>query len=91
MPAAAGDERPPAVLEAAVVARPDPKWGESPCAFIELHGEIDERDIISYCRQHLAHYKVPRSVVFGPLPKTATGKVLKGVLRQRAKALALLI
>ncbi len=85
--------RHPGVLEAAVVARPDPQWGESPCAFIAVGEEvkIDERDIISFCRQHLAHYKVPKSIVFGPLPKTSTGKIQKDVLRERAKTLALLI
>jgi fatty-acyl-CoA synthase len=83
----------PAVLEAAVVARPDPKWGESPCAFVDLRPGvvIDEREIVSFCRQHLAHYKVPKGVVFGPLPKTATGKVRKSELRERAAALDLLI
>jgi fatty-acyl-CoA synthase len=82
-----------AVLEAAVVARPDPKWGESPCAFVALRPDMDvsERDIISFCRQRLAHYKVPKSVVYGPLPRNAAGKVQKGVLRERAKSLTLLV
>ena len=86
-------QRHPAVLEAAVVARPDPKWGESPCAFVALRpgAVIDEREIVAFCRQHLAHYKVPKSVVFGPLPRTATGKIRKSELRERASALALLI
>jgi len=85
--------RHPAVLEAAVVAMPDAKWGESPCAFIVLRAEVevDERDLISFCRQHLAHYKVPKSIVYGPMPKTLTGKIQKNVLRERARALALLI
>jgi len=85
--------RHPAVLEAAVVAKPDPKWGESPCAFVTLRDDLalDERDIISFCRQHLAHYKVPRSIVFGPLPKSAGGTVQKSLLRERAKQLGLLI
>jgi fatty-acyl-CoA synthase len=85
--------RHPAVLEVAVVARPDPKWGESPCAFITLRPDttLGEREVIAFCRLHLAHYKVPRSVVYGPLPKTAIGKVQKNVLRERAKALSLLI
>ena len=85
--------RHPAVLDAAVVAMPDPRWGESPCAFIALRPdvEIDERDIISFCRQHLAHYKVPKSIVFGPLPRSGTNKVRKNVLRERAKQLALLV
>jgi fatty-acyl-CoA synthase len=84
--------RHPAVLEVAVVARPDPKWGESPCAFITLKPDatLGEREVIAFCRQHLAHYKVPRSVVYGPLPKTAIGKVQKNVLRERAKSLSLL-
>jgi fatty-acyl-CoA synthase len=82
-----------AVLEAAVVSRPDPKWGESPCAFVTLKPgfTVTEREFVSFCRQHLAHYKVPRSVVLGELPKTATGKVRKDVLRERAKALTLLV
>jgi fatty-acyl-CoA synthase len=85
--------RHPAVLEVAVVARPDPKWGESPCAFVTLKPDtqLAEREMIAFCRQHLAHYKVPRSVVYGPLPKTSTGKIQKGVLRERAKTLSLLI
>jgi fatty-acyl-CoA synthase len=84
--------RHPAVLEAAVVARPDPKWGESPCAFVTLRAEaeLDERDLIAFCRQHLAHYKVPRSIVYGTLPKTSTGKIQKSLLRERARELALL-
>jgi fatty-acyl-CoA synthase len=81
--------RHPKVLEAAVVARPDPKWGESPCAFVTLRdGESAEAaEIIAFCRDKLAHYKAPRSVVFGPLPKTSTGKIQKFVLRERAAAL----
>ena len=80
----------PAVLEAAVVARPDHKWGETPCAFVqlkELHPEIGEDDLISFCRNNLAHYKAPKTVVFGPLPKTSTGKVQKFKLRERAREL----
>ncbi len=85
--------RHPAVIEAAVVAKPDPKWGESPCAFVTLRDDLplDERDVISFCRQHLAHYKVPRSIVFGPLPKSAGGSVQKSLLRERAKQLGLLV
>ncbi len=82
--------RHPAVLEAAVVAMPDPKWDEAPCAFIELRadaGAVDERDIIDYCRDNIAHYKAPRRVVFGPLPKTSTGKIRKFELRERARHL----
>ncbi|MDO8607252.1 MAG: acyl-CoA synthetase [Phaeospirillum sp.] len=79
----------PAVLEAAVVARPDEKWGETPCAFISLKegAEVAEADIIAFCRERMAHFKLPRTVVFGPLPKTSTGKVQKFQLRQMAKDL----
>jgi len=78
--------RHPKVLEAAVVARPDDKWGESPCAFVTLKqgANADEDEVIDFCRQNLAGFKIPRKVVFGPLPKTATGKIQKFVLRQRA-------
>jgi fatty-acyl-CoA synthase len=81
--------RHPKVLEAAVVARPDPKWGESPCAFVALRdGEsATAEEIVAFCRDRLAHYKVPRSVIFGPLPKTSTGKIQKFVLREQAAAL----
>ena len=80
--------RHPAVLEAAVVARPDPQWGETPCAFVTLKdgADADAAHIIAFCRQRLAHFKAPRHVVFGPLPKTSTGKIQKFVLRERAKA-----
>jgi fatty-acyl-CoA synthase len=79
--------RHPAVLEAAVVAKLDTRWGETPCAFVTLkHGHAaDADDIIAFCRSHMAHYKAPRHVVFGPLPKTSTGKIQKFVLRERAK------
>jgi len=78
-----------AVLEAAVVARPDAKWGETPCAFVTLKdgAAATEADILAFCREHLAGFKVPKTVVFGPLPKTATGKIQKFVLRDRAKQL----
>jgi fatty-acyl-CoA synthase len=82
--------RHPAVLEAAVVARPDEKWGETPCAFVTLKPGADPvtpQDIMAFCRERLAHYKLPRTVVFGPLPKTSTGKIQKNVLRDQAKAL----
>lgn len=81
--------RHPAVLEAAVAAMPDDKWGETPCAFVTLHGdaEISEQDIIDYCRDNMARFMAPRKVVFGPLPKTSTGKIQKFELRQRAKRL----
>jgi fatty-acyl-CoA synthase len=79
----------PAVQLAAVVARPDEKWGETPCAFIQLKpGENPTADeIIAFCRDQVAHYKAPRTVVFGPLPTTATGKIQKFTLRERARAL----
>ncbi|HEV2336158.1 MAG TPA: acyl-CoA synthetase [Stellaceae bacterium] len=83
--------RHPMVMEAAVVARPDETWGESPCAFVTLKadaGEIAPADIIAWCRANLAHYKAPRSIVFGPLPKTSTGKIQKYALRERAKETA---
>ncbi len=79
--------RHPAVLEAAVVARPDAIWGETPCAFVTLKPEAAAAadDIIAFCRAHLAHFKAPRAVIFGPLPKTSTGKIQKYLLRERAK------
>ena len=75
-----------AVQAAAVVAKPDEKWGEVPCAFIELHpgAEISQDEIIAHCREHLAHYKAPRHVVFCDLPKTSTGKIQKFKLRETA-------
>ena len=77
-----------AVLEAAVVARPDPLWGETPCAFVTLkpEGNTSAEEIIAFCRERLAHFKAPRTVIFGPLPKTSTGKIQKFVLRERARA-----
>ena len=77
------------VLEAAVAARPDQKWGESPCAFITLKdGETSsETEIIDFCRNNMARFKVPRTIVFGDLPKTSTGKIQKFILRERAKEL----
>ncbi len=81
--------RHPAVLEAAVVARPDDKWGESPCAFVTLKdgAAAGEAEIVAWCRDRMAHFKAPRTVVFGPLPKTSTGKIQKFTLRDRARAL----
>jgi fatty-acyl-CoA synthase len=78
--------RHPAVFAAAVVAQPDPVWGELPCAFVELkpRTEASEAEIIEHCRANLAHYKAPKTVVFGPLPKTSTGKIQKYLLRQRS-------
>ncbi len=72
--------RHPAVLAAAVVAKPDEKWGETPCAFLEVEGRAPRptpEDIVAHCKQHLAGFKVPRAVVFGELPKTSTGKIQK--------------
>jgi len=82
--------RHPSVLEAAVVAKPDPMWGETPCAFVTLKPDVTAtaEEIISFCRQRLAHFKAPRTVIFGPLPKTSTGKIQKFVLRERAKPAA---
>jgi len=82
--------RHPEIMEAAVVARPDPVWGESPCAFVTLKPDVDPvsaDDIIAWCRSNLAHYKVPRRIIFGPLPKTSTGKIQKFELRDRAKGI----
>jgi fatty-acyl-CoA synthase len=81
--------RHPAVLEAAVVARPDERWGESPCAFVTLKAgaEASESELIEHCRAVLAHFKCPKAVVFTELPKTSTGKVQKNLLRERARAL----
>ena len=70
--------------------RPDGRWGETPCAFVTLKPAsepVSAEDIIAWCRANLAHYKVPRSVVFGPLPKTSTGKIQKFELRERAKGI----
>ena len=79
-----------AVLAAAVVAMPDPKWGETPCAFVEVKegAGLTEAEIIEHCRAGLARFKVPKVVVFGPLPRTSTGKIQKFVLRQQAKSAA---
>ena len=79
--------RHPAILEAAVVAKPDEKWGETPCAFVTLHetGSASEEEIIEFCRAHMAGFKVPKTVIFGPLPKTSTGKIQKFALRDLAR------
>jgi len=81
--------RHPAILEAAVTAMPDEKWGETPCAFVTLHAnaEASEQEIIDYCRANMARFKAPRKVVFGLLPKTSTGKIQKFELRERARQL----
>jgi fatty-acyl-CoA synthase len=81
--------RHPAVLEAAVVARPDSHWGETPCAFVTLKAgkTATAEELIAFCRANMAHFKAPKTVVFAELPKTSTGKIQKFVLRERAKAL----
>ena len=78
----------PAVMAAAVVALPDPKWGEVPAAFVELRdgATVTEAELITHCREHLAGFKSPKKVIFGPLPKTSTGKIQKFVLREQAKS-----
>jgi fatty-acyl-CoA synthase len=80
--------RHPAVLAAAVVAKPDPKWGETPCAFLELKqgAHVTSEEIIAFCKLHMAHFKVPRTVIFGEVPKTSTGKIQKFELRKQASA-----
>jgi len=81
----------PDIMEAAVVAAPDEKWGEVPVAFVTLKpdaGEVDVVNIISFCRDHMAHFKAPKRVVFGPLPKTSTGKIQKFNLREQAEKLS---
>ena len=79
----------PDIQAAAVVARPDEKWGETPCAFVELRegATVSEEDIIAFAREHLAGFKAPRTIVFCELPKTSTGKIQKFALREQAKAL----
>jgi fatty-acyl-CoA synthase len=78
--------RHPAVIAAAVVAMPDPKWGETPCAFLEIKPDVEVtvEEIVAHCKKHLAGFKVPRAVVFGDLPKTSTGKIQKFELRKKA-------
>jgi fatty-acyl-CoA synthase len=79
----------PSVLEAAVVAKPDEKWGEVPCAFVALKesaSPVTEEELIAYCKERLARFKCPKQVVFGVLPKTSTGKIQKGVLRDSARS-----
>ena len=82
--------RHPAVLAAAVVAKPDARWGETPCAFIELKAgaQTTAEDIVAHCKKHMAAFKVPRAVVFGELPKTSTGKIQKFELRKQAGSAA---
>ena len=82
--------RHPAVIAAAVVAQPNARWGEVPCAFVELKegAALTEHDLLQHCRAHLAGFKMPKRIVFGLLPKTSTGKIQKFVLRQQAKSAA---
>jgi len=83
--------RHPAVMEAAVVAQADEKWGETPCAFVSLRENVDtvkEQEIIDFCRDKMAHFKAPKKVIFGPLPKTSTGKIQKFILRQKAQEMS---
>jgi fatty-acyl-CoA synthase len=80
----------PGIMEAAVVARPDPRWGETVCAFVTTRadtGDLAEGEVIEWCRARMAGFKVPRTVVFGPLPKTSTGKIQKFLLREEAAKL----
>ncbi len=80
--------RHPAIAVAAVVAQPDPKWGETPCAFVELRPDASatEAEIIAHCQGHLARFKVPKKVIFGEVPRTPTGKIQKFALREQAKS-----
>jgi len=82
--------RHPAVLAAAVVAKPDARWGETPCAFVELKAgaTVSAAELVAHCKAHLAGFKVPRSVEFCELPKTSTGKIQKFELRKRAGSVA---
>ena len=84
--------RHPAIIAAAVVAKPDPKWGETPCAFVELKpdAQVTADEIVAHCKQHLAGFKVPRNVVFGEVPKTSTGKIQKFALRQQVNSVGAL-
>ena len=80
----------PAVMLAAVVARPDETWGETPCAFLELKPGAprpDDKEVIAFCRARMARFKVPKTFVYGTLPKTSTGKIQKFMLREQAGAL----
>ena len=80
----------PAVMLAAVVAQPDPRWGETPCAFVELKegASASAEELIEFCRARMARFKAPKNVVFGPLPKTSTGKIQKFLLREKARSTA---
>jgi fatty-acyl-CoA synthase len=83
----------PKILEAAVVASSDPKWGEVPCAFVTLKQsqEMGVEELIAYCREEMAGFKIPKKVVFGPIDKTSTGKVQKYLLRDRAEEVELVL
>ncbi|XVF59879.1 hypothetical protein PTKIN_Ptkin07bG0311300 [Pterospermum kingtungense] len=85
--------RHPAVLEVAVVARPDNHWGQTPCAFVKLKEgfDVDAQELIKFCRDHLPHYMAPKTVIFEELPRTSTGKIQKFILREKAKALGSLV
>jgi fatty-acyl-CoA synthase len=85
--------RHPAVFAAAVVAQPHEKWGETPIAFVELRPgkSVSEDELIAYCYERLARFKVPKTIAFGPLPRTSTGKVQKFILRQRAKSVEAIV
>ncbi len=80
----------PMVRAAAVVAAPDPKWGETPCAFVEVvaGAAVTEAQLIAHCRARLAQFKAPKKIVLGELPRTATGKIQKFLLRERAQTMA---
>ena len=80
--------RHPAVMNAAVVAQPDEKWGETPCAYIELRpgADVTPEQLTGFCREHLARFKVPKTFIFRDLPKTSTGKIQKFALREWAKS-----
>ena len=80
--------RHPAIMAAAVVAAPDEKWGEVPCAFLELRegASVTEEEMKQFCREHLAGFKVPKRFIFSELPKTSTGKIQKFVLREQARS-----
>jgi fatty-acyl-CoA synthase len=82
--------RHPAVAFAGVVAQPDEKWGETPCAYVELQpgASVSEPELIEHCRRLLPRFKVPRTVVFTEIPKTSTGKIQKHVLRERSRSTA---
>lgn len=81
--------RHPKIMEAAVVARPDETWGETPCAFVtpKPGADITEEEVIEFCRENMARFKVPKTIVFTDLPKTSTGKIQKFVLREQALAM----